>query len=44
MTTAMWVAGAEVAGLGPADVVANPATEEPLAEVPRQHPTRSTGP
>ncbi|HET7518144.1 MAG TPA: aldehyde dehydrogenase family protein, partial [Actinomycetes bacterium] len=29
----MWVAGAEVAGLGPADVVANPATEEPLAEV-----------
>jgi aldehyde dehydrogenase (NAD+) len=29
----MWVAGAELAGLGPPEVVANPATEELLAEV-----------
>jgi acyl-CoA reductase-like NAD-dependent aldehyde dehydrogenase len=32
--TAMWVGGADVAGQGPAEVVRNPATEEPLAEVP----------
>jgi betaine-aldehyde dehydrogenase len=29
----MWVDGAELAGQGPVEVVANPATEEPLAEV-----------
>jgi acyl-CoA reductase-like NAD-dependent aldehyde dehydrogenase len=29
----MWVGGAELAGLGAVEVVANPATEEPLAEV-----------
>ena len=34
----MWVGGAELAGLGAVEVVANPATEEPLAEVPSASP------
>ena len=29
----MWIAGADVAGDGAVEVVRNPATEEPLAEV-----------
>src|SRR5215216_5071732 len=33
MRTTMWVGGAELAGQGPVEAVANPATEEPLAEV-----------
>jgi acyl-CoA reductase-like NAD-dependent aldehyde dehydrogenase len=38
MRTTMWVGGAELAGRGPVEVVANPATEEPLAEVPSASP------
>jgi betaine-aldehyde dehydrogenase len=34
----MWVAGAELAGGGDVEVVRNPATEEPLAEVPSATP------
>jgi acyl-CoA reductase-like NAD-dependent aldehyde dehydrogenase len=34
----MWVGGAELAGLDAVEVVANPATEEPLAEVPSASP------
>ena len=38
MRTTMWVGGAELAGQGEVEVVANPATEEPLAEVPSASP------
>ncbi|HEY4726498.1 MAG TPA: aldehyde dehydrogenase family protein, partial [Actinomycetota bacterium] len=38
MRTTMWAGGAELAGLGAVEVVANPATEEPLAEVPSASP------
>src|SRR4030095_11164792 len=38
MRTAMWVAGAELAGGGDVELVRNPATEEPLAEVPSATP------
>jgi betaine-aldehyde dehydrogenase len=34
----MWVGGAELAGQGAVEAVANPATEEPLAEVPSASP------
>ena len=34
----MWVAGADLPGRGAVEVVANPATEEPLAEVPSASP------
>jgi acyl-CoA reductase-like NAD-dependent aldehyde dehydrogenase len=38
MRTTMWAGGAELAGQGAVQVVANPATEEPLAEVPSASP------
>jgi acyl-CoA reductase-like NAD-dependent aldehyde dehydrogenase len=36
--TATWVAGADQAGAGKVEAVRNPATEEPLAEVPSATP------
>jgi acyl-CoA reductase-like NAD-dependent aldehyde dehydrogenase len=33
MRTAMWVGGEDLAGGGPVELVRNPATEEPVAEV-----------
>ncbi|HEX8930491.1 MAG TPA: aldehyde dehydrogenase family protein, partial [Actinomycetota bacterium] len=40
MSTAMWIEGAEVAGDGTVEVVRNPATEEPIAEVRSASPAQ----
>jgi acyl-CoA reductase-like NAD-dependent aldehyde dehydrogenase len=37
----MWIEGAEVAGDGAVEVVRNPATEEPIAEVASASPAQA---
>jgi hypothetical protein len=39
----MWIAGADLPGDGTPEVVRNPATEEPLAEVPAASHTGELG-